>query len=1428
MQAFQDIFISYGRKDSLEFASRLNRRLVDRGFTVWFDYDDIPLGVDYQKQIDDGIERADNFLFIISPHSINSTYCGLELALALKYQKRIIPILYVEKIRYETWQQRNPDSTEEDWANYQIRGEHDHFQNMHPVLRKINWVYMREGRDDFEAEFARLLEIFDRHKTYVHQHTLFLVKALEWERHQKRSRYLLIGEERLQAEEWLKIRFTESQPPCILTDLHCEFIAESHKNANNLMTEVFLAYAEEDRAIAEQIRKCLWREGFTVWMNTTDIRAGAEFQKAINQGIEEADNLVFLLSAAAVRSPYCQQELEYALSLNKRIIPVLVEAMPPEQLPPKLRDLHYIDLPDKGDKAGCYRLDEGRLLQVLRQDATYHGNHKLFLTKALKWKRQQCNPTLLLRGYNLRQGEAWLKVALKNLAYPPLALQDMFIGESRRQPPGISLDVFISYSRADSGFARKLNDQLQIHGKRTWFDQESIAAGTADFQKEIHSGIESSDIFLFILSPRSVKSPYCADEVEYAARLNKRIVTILHRPVETSTLHPELAKVQWLDFNQHDRDFSANFTELLRILDTDTEHLHSHTRLLLRAIEWEEKGRKESLLLRDDELENAEQWLSQCISKEPKPTDLQRSYLKNSRSLEDARQQAHQILTEAAAKGRRLVRFGAIASAVGLLIAGSAIGYADRRINAITLESKIETAQEQLAPDSPLKALLDALRAGQTLTNLNGNTDQRSKLMGILQESVQTVRERNSLEKHKETITSIRFSPDGKTLASGSFDGTIILWNVETGENLYTLEGHEGEVWNVSFSPDGKTVASASADATVKLWDVETGQELRTLKGLGGGMWGVSFSPDGKTVAASSADKTVRLWDVKTGQKLHTLIGHEDRVFEVIFSPDGQAIASASHDDTIRLWNTETGELLHELKGHQDNVESIDFSPDGKTIASASVDKTIKLWDVETGQELETFEGHQDIVQSVRFSPDGKAIASGSWDKTIKLWNVETGEELHTLIGHQDTVWSVRFSPDNKMIASGSDDHTVKLWNVETGEIVDTLNGHQDEVWSISFSPNSPLIASGSADKTIKLWAISDRELNSLNGNALNGHQDIIWSTRFSTDGNTIASGSFDTTIKLWDVENRNELKTLTGHQDIVFGISFSPDSTTIASGSADNTIKLWNVQTGNVIKTLSGHEDDVLSISFSPDGKTIASGSADKTIKLWDVATGTVVKTLEGHEDAVPSISFSPDGTTIASGSMDATVKLRDVATGQALKSLSGYQNAVLSVRFSPDGQTLASGSADRTINLWQVTSGKLLQTLKGHDDAVFSIDFSPDGQTLASSSVDRTLKTWDLKSGQEIYTLRGHEDTVSSISFSPDGKTIVSGSFDTTIRFWVWDFGRLMNTGCNLIQPYLITQLNEPGLCKGYLPDEPSPSERNSLPRQGRFGHRIRSATE
>ncbi|MBE8988931.1 hypothetical protein IQ275_17430 [Nostoc sp. LEGE 12450] len=363
-----------------------------------------------------------------------------------------------------------------------------------------------------------------------------------------------------------------------------------------------------------------------------------------------------------------------------------------------------------------------------------------------------------------------------------------------------------------------------------------------------------------------------------------------------------------------------------------------------------------------------------------------------------------------------------------------------------------------LNENKQLEAFVQAINAGKILQSQHTTNPE---VMNALQVVSFPGRESNRLQGHDSSVNSVSFSADGKTLASGSDDKTIKLWNLETGKEIHTLKGHDSSVTSVSFSADGKTLASGSYDKTIKLWNLETGKEIRTLKGHDSSVFSVSFSADGKTLASGSWDKTIKLWNLETGKEIRTLKGHDRSVFSVSFSADSKTLASGSNK-TIKLWNLETGKEIRTLKGHDSIVSSVSFSADGKTLASGSDDKTIKLWNLETGKEIRTLKGHDGFVKSVSFSADGKTLASGSEDKTIKLWNLETRKEIRTLKGHDSSVRSVSFSADGKTLASGSWDSTIKLWNLETGKEIRTLKGHDGFVFSVSFSADGKTLASGS------------------------------------------------------------------------------------------------------------------------------------------------------------------------------------------------------------------------------------------------------------------------------------------------------------------------------------------------------------------------------
>jgi WD40 repeat protein len=381
-----------------------------------------------------------------------------------------------------------------------------------------------------------------------------------------------------------------------------------------------------------------------------------------------------------------------------------------------------------------------------------------------------------------------------------------------------------------------------------------------------------------------------------------------------------------------------------------------------------------------------------------------------------------------------------------------------------------------------------------------------------------------TMKGHTGWVMAVSVTPDGRRAISASRDGTLKMWDMESGGEIHTLKGHTLGVIVVSVTPDGRRAISASEDTTLKVWDMESGSEIRTLEGhyiwfegVYDGFMAVYVTPDGRRAISVRKDETtLEVWDMENGIKIRTLERHNNyRINAVSMTPDGRRAISASDDKTLKVWDMESGGEIRTLKGHTNSVRAVSVTTDGRRIISASDDKTLKIWDMESGSEIRTLKGHTRPVNLVSVTPDGRRAISASEDTTLKVWDMESGSEIRTLEGHTDRVVAVSVTPDGRRVISASDDNTLKVWDMETGVEIRTLEGHTNSVRALSVTPDGRRAISASYDNTLKVWDMeSGRIIAGFSGDG------SLCSCAIAPDGKTIAAGDKSGSVHFLRLEN--------------------------------------------------------------------------------------------------------------------------------------------------------------------------------------------------------------------------------------------------------------------------------------------------------------------
>jgi WD40 repeat protein/serine/threonine protein kinase len=543
-------------------------------------------------------------------------------------------------------------------------------------------------------------------------------------------------------------------------------------------------------------------------------------------------------------------------------------------------------------------------------------------------------------------------------------------------------------------------------------------------------------------------------------------------------------------------------------------------------------------------------------------------------------------------------------------------------------------------------------------------------------------------------VSTVVFSPDGRLLAVHSVEGVTRLWDTTAGQAVGPVLGRgEGTgkspgiltqwlgmaYWSAAFSPDGKLLATASLDGTVRLWEIETGRPYVEPLRHESRVWSVAFSPDGKLLA-SGTDSTAHLWEVSSGRP-HGLpletdeSGSEERRTKVVFSPDGKLLATLE-GATVGLWETGTGQLHKRLRAqHQDVVVSQDvaFSPDGKLLATAG-DWMAQVWDTATGKAQGEELRHEGLVRCVAFSPDGKLLATGGDDGTVRLWEVSSKKPYGQPLLHQDSVSRTIFSPDGQFLASSASGPTriwrtyqpfctevlpyqsgvqlgdispdgkvgaiisgdkVHLWNTRTGKVLGEPLRHKGRVVDAAFSPNGKLLASAVGHIAIQLWDVATWQAFGQSIKCRGG----ALTMSFSPDGKLLAAGIDRTwTADVFEVITGRQLHSLPCNGRDV-SVAFSPDGRILATSSLDGIAKLWEVDTGRLLSHSSPlkHSDGLYAVAYSPDGNLLATASGEDVITLWDVSVRPPYYSL-----VMPGHTFSARAGTLESFSKDGTLLVR------------------------------------------------------------------------------------------------------------------------------------------------------------------------------------------
>jgi WD40 repeat protein len=676
---------------------------------------------------------------------------------------------------------------------------------------------------------------------------------------------------------------------------------------------------------------------------------------------------------------------------------------------------------------------------------------------------------------------------------------------------------------------------------------------------------------------------------------------------------------------------------------------------------------------------------------------------------------------------------------------------------------------------------------------------------------------------HSSTVSSLDWSRDGKFVVTGSWDGTIRLWEAKSLRLIKVMAEETRRVEAVALSPDGKYIASLHAvhqpDAitaiVVRIWDVMSGAVVKSVQTsqapppIYDRHDFLSWSPDSKSLAVMAQVNQVAVLDLATGRTRLTLAGAQGRITAVSWSPDGKFIAAGGQDEHVRIWDAASGELKLTLpKPSPGLINFLAWNPNGAFLAAAG--KDLAVWEIARGTAPLVF-GKAKGWDQAAWSPDGKFLAGNNGD--IHLWEFPSGTPWRILKGAQFGYRGMTWSPDSQHLATCGED--LRIWQTGSGRVTKKIGMHQPSARQVDWSPDGRLLFMAGLGELF-VWEASSGKLLRRFDKLLSyvGHitwspdkKTVAWSSGYeemkgtwiwpvgspgprqlpairpvwSPDGQKLATGAgrgWETDqIKIWEAHTGKLLRTLGNPKETIRGFAWSPDGRYIAASCSGKVARIWDAASGISIRHFKGQVDEVDAVLWSKDGKYLIAGGPNEAIgqenmgRVWEVNTGRVVKTLGGPGESMWSLALSPDGALLATGSEDGQVRLWETKNFSMVRAI--QEKCSPALIWSPDGKFLAAHSQsgyahcrDQDVRIYDRETGVLLATLPGRPgEDVRSVSWSPTSQFLLSGAEDGTLTVWDIKTGKALARLYAFPE--ASVAVTPEGFFSGAGQFSRRVHF-------------------------------------------------------------